>query len=64
MKNKIKTLELIGQTTSIKQFETAHEMLSNQGFTNSSINDLVNSNTPLVCSWAPDEDDDDKKITQ
>ena len=63
MNNKIKTLETLGQNSSIKQFESVQEMLLNQGIIVENISDLISANQPLICTWEPDEDDDKDKIS-
>jgi hypothetical protein len=57
----IKTLEMIGQNTSINQFETAQEMLLQEGISEEDIDNLVNSNIPLICAWVPDDDKRNKE---
>jgi len=55
----IKLLESIGQNTSIQQFDSIHAQLASENITENEINDLINSNIPLVCSWVPEDDEKD-----
>lgn len=66
----IQMLEMIGQSSSIKQYETVHDMLVQENVSEEEINDLIDSNIPLMCVWVPpdekdneddDEDDGEKK---
>ena len=54
----IKLLETVGQNISIKQFETAYDMLTQENISEEEINNLVNSNIPLICAWSPQDDDE------
>ena len=53
----IKLLESIGQNSSIHQFNSVHAQLASENISEEEINELVNSNIPLVCAWAPEDDE-------
>ena len=56
----IQMLEMIGQNSSIKQYETAHDMLVQENISDEGVNDLIDSNIPLMCVWVtPDEKDNE-----
>ena len=56
----IQMLEMIGQNLSIKQYETAHDMLVQENISDEGVNDLIDSNIPLMCVWVtPDEKDNE-----
>ena len=56
----IQILEMIGQNSSIKQYETAHDMLVQENISDEGVNDLIDSNIPLMCVWVtPDEKDNE-----
>lgn len=57
----VKILERIGQSSSINQFETAQEMLLQEGISEEEIDNLINSNIPLICAWSPADDKRKKK---
>jgi len=54
----LQLLENIGQNTSLKEFDTINQLLEQQKISEEDINELINSNTPLVCAWVPEDDDD------
>ena len=60
MTTTLKLLENIGQCTSLNEFDSVGQLLAQQEISEEAINDLINSNIPLVCAWEP-EDDDEKK---
>ena len=57
----LQLLENIGQNTSLKEFDSICQLLEPQKISEEEINELISSNTPLVCAWVPEEDDDDKE---
>ncbi|MCB1583443.1 MAG: hypothetical protein R3E90_03480 [Marinicella sp.] len=57
MISEIKNLELIGQSTSLKQHGSLSEMLIALGLNDDSIECL--SNKEFYCLMLPDDDDDD-----
>jgi len=57
----IQMLEMIGQNSSIKQYETVHEMLVQENISEAEINELIESNIPLICAWIPQDDEKEKE---
>lgn len=53
----IQLLAQLGQNASIKQYQTVQEMLLEQNIPENEINDLIESNIPLVCAWIPQENE-------
>jgi len=64
MSNTIKLLESIGQNASLKEFDTLGQLLAQQNISEAEIKALVNSNTPLVCAWEPEDDDENTNPSQ
>ena len=54
----IQMLEMIGQNSSIKQHETVQDMLLQENISEGEINDLIDSNIPLMCVWVSPDDKD------
>ncbi len=57
----IKTLEEIGQTTSLKQFDGTLQLLNSMNVSNNIITDLSEQVSEYVCALVPDDDDDEEE---
>ncbi len=55
----IQMLAELGQNASIKQYQTIQEMLLEHNISEQEINNLIESNTPLICAWIPQENEPD-----
>jgi hypothetical protein len=58
MNTMIKTLEEIGQSTSIKEFDSASDLLKQVNLSENIIDELRNNTHEYVCALVPDDDDD------
>ena len=58
----IKTLEDIGQSVSLKQFDNSLELLNSVNVSDSIINDLEKHTIEYVCLVMPEDDDTDEEI--
>ncbi len=56
----IQILAQLGQIASVNDYHTVQEMLEEHNISEQQINDLVNSNTPLVCAWIPQDDEQEE----
>lgn len=59
MKYDIKTLEKLGQTQSIHQFESGAQMINELGAQADAFKTLKSQNNDLVCLILPDDDDEE-----
>ncbi|MCF6318028.1 MAG: hypothetical protein L3J83_01940 [Proteobacteria bacterium] len=59
MSTMIKTLEEIGQSASLKQFDSSIHLLSSMNISDSIIQDLQKHTIEYVCAILPEDDDDD-----
>ena len=54
----IRTLELIGQSNSIKQFSSLNDMKSSIGIDNNILSKIENTQVEYVCHQSPPDEED------
>ena len=59
MKLDVKSLEKLGQTQSIHQFDSSQHMIHSLGIQNHAFNTIKTQNKDLVCLILPDDDDEE-----
>ena len=59
MKLDVNTLEKLGQTQSIHQFESAQQMIQTLGIQDQAFKSIKTQNKDLVCLILPDDDDEE-----
>jgi hypothetical protein len=56
-----KILEIIGENTSLKEFDTLEELLTESEVEPIIINEIIAKNSNLICGQFPERDDPDKE---
>ncbi len=59
MKNYIKTLEKLGQSTSIQQYENLNELIGSQSIDDITVKRILSDSKELICAHMPGDDDED-----